>query len=654
MRRAAAFAAAALLGAATVCAAEAPPWLLEAAAAPDDPAWGDAPLAELLHDDAITFAADGKLTERERRVVRVRAAEGHDLAGSAMSYDSEADRIVSVKAWVVHPDGRRDEIRKDAIHDVAQVDAELYDAYRACVVSAGDLVEDGAVVGVEFVREGRTIFAQQGMSFQGSAPVVLARFTLTLPEGWDVRAQAFNCDAPIEPQRTGQTWTWEMRGLPWIPDEPLSPPRRARVPWLGVNCVPPPGAPVGKTTAALDSWSAWAAWLHGRGLLADVESPALRTQALQCVAGATTRRDSLARLARFVQNLRYTLVIADAAHGGGVTPHPACDVLAHGYGDCKDKASLLRTMMRVVGIEARLVSAFSGDADHIRPEWPSLTQFNHCIVAIAAPESLAGEPIVRTADGARWLLFDPTDPYTRLGDLPEDLQGSFVLVRGADGSLVRVPRRSATDNALTTRTDIVPDSTGAAQVHTRWLGRFQAGRELLATWRAESPRDHRARLEHEVARVAPGAVVASMQLSGDSTEIVAEDVDYSAPRWLRAVTGGRRSAPLVWLPLDLSFGDDQTPRTQPLLLDDAVRRDTVVIHLAQPIARGPLLEPVQFDSPAGRYTASAVSDGDAILIARAIELHRQTLPASTAQELRSFLRAIRTFEAQRLDLAAGW
>ena len=55
-------------------------------------------------------------------------------------------------------------------------------------------------------------------------------------------------------------------------------------------------------------------------------------------------------LARFVQHdIRYVAIELGI---GGFQPHPAAEVFAHHYGDCKDKATLLSSMLRQIGIES--------------------------------------------------------------------------------------------------------------------------------------------------------------------------------------------------------------------------------------------------------------------------------------------------------------
>jgi hypothetical protein len=77
------------------------------------------------------------------------------------------------------------------------------------------------------------------------------------------------------------------------------------------------------------------------------------------------------------------------------------------------------------------------------PDAPSPHEFNHVITAIELPTSFGAEnlPSVVTAKtGKKYLLFDPTDPYTPVGQLHADLQGSYgLLSTAAGGELIQLP-----------------------------------------------------------------------------------------------------------------------------------------------------------------------------------------------------------------------
>src|SRR5437868_9894168 len=92
-------------------------------------------------------------------------------------------------------------------------------------------------------------------------------------------------------------------------------------------------------------------------------------------------------LALFVQHdVRYVAIELGI---GGWQPHTAADVFSHHYGDCKDKATLLSSMLKQVGIESFYV-VINAERGSVTPQSPaSVGAFNHAVLAI---QLLPGTP----------------------------------------------------------------------------------------------------------------------------------------------------------------------------------------------------------------------------------------------------------------------
>jgi hypothetical protein len=65
---------------------------------------------------------------------------------------------------------------------------------------------------------------------------------------------------------------------------------------------------------------------------------------------------------------------------GRYQPHPADDVLSNEYGDCKDKHTLLASLLKAAGFEAWPVLIPS--SRELDPGIPSPAQFDHVITAV--------------------------------------------------------------------------------------------------------------------------------------------------------------------------------------------------------------------------------------------------------------------------------
>jgi transglutaminase-like putative cysteine protease/tetratricopeptide (TPR) repeat protein len=133
-----------------------------------------------------------------------------------------------------------------------------------------------------------------------------------------------------------------------------------------------------------------------------------------------------ARIAKLLEILharvRYTGVLFGI---GKLVPNPPSVTLERRYGDCKDKAVVLASMLRAAGLPAELALLSSGDGIDIDPELPGIGGFNHMIVHVP---------------GASPLWIDPTVEHMKVGELPFENRGRWALIVGSTGSaLLRTP-----------------------------------------------------------------------------------------------------------------------------------------------------------------------------------------------------------------------
>src|SRR5208283_3265350 len=113
---------------------------------------------------------------------------------------------------------------------------------------------------------------------------------------------------------------------------------------------------------------------------------------------------------------------------GGWQAHYAADIYKNGYGDCKDKTTLLISMLQAAGLHGFhvLVDVRRGFVD---PETPSIYG-DHMITAIEIPADVNDarlQAVAKAKDGKRYLIFDPTNERTAVGNLPSYEQGSYGL-----------------------------------------------------------------------------------------------------------------------------------------------------------------------------------------------------------------------------------
>ena len=123
------------------------------------------------------------------------------------------------------------------------------------------------------------------------------------------------------------------------------------------------------------SWAEIGQWYAGIEQRPRTPTPELRAKAEELTAGKKTSLEKVEALYDFVApNFRYVSLSLGA---GRYQPRAAADVLRDQYGDCKDKHTLLASLMESIGLRADTVLINS--TDKLDPEFPSPSAFDHVI-----------------------------------------------------------------------------------------------------------------------------------------------------------------------------------------------------------------------------------------------------------------------------------
>jgi transglutaminase-like putative cysteine protease len=488
-------------------------------------------------------------------------------------------------------------------------------------------------------EEERSVFTQDFYQFQSRSPVLQSRFVLTLPAAWEVKGVVFNRD-PLEPQVSGNTYTWEMRNLPWMEREDYSPEIDALVPRLAVSVFPPTDNRAG--LQGLKDWPAVSAWLAPLVDPSAEVTDTIRSKSQQLTANAPSELDKIRAIAAFTQQTNYVEVALNLTRGGGYTPRKAADTLARNYGDCKDKATLMRALLKAAGIDSYLTTITANERSYVRPEWASPMQFNHAIVAVRVSDAISLPTVLKDTALGRLLIFDPTDPMTPVGDLPEGEQGSHALViAGARGALLTMPLLPASANRIESSVEGTVDAGGRLEAR---IERQYFGQSSMLLRRVETSRGSEEltkRVERTYARKMAGTTV-----SGVTTAAHPEDnrlalhVDLAAERFAQ-IMQGRLFVVRAGL---LSSGGDYVlnskQRSSPVKLEADLRRDSIRIKLPPGFQLDELPQPIKVESPYGTLEAAwTVTDGE-IVMTQSLEVREQVVQTAEYAKVRDFFEQV--------------
>ena len=630
---------------------EAPAWLQAAAALKPPTYEKDVHAVVLRKEQSVTLSADGRITTTTTFAVRILTREGRGYAVAGEGYVTKTGKVREITAWIIRPNGYVKKYGKDETVDVISDPNDIYNEYRVKSINASDDADAGVVFGYQSISEERPLFNQDLWNFQDRLPTLVSRYSLTLPTGWKATSVAFN-HAKIEPSVNGSTYVWELRDLQPIKRETVSPTVRNLAPLVAINYFPAEGGtPSGFKT--FETWaqvSRWGTDLHDPQAIPD-EAVSAKARAL--TVNSKTELDRIKAIARFVQGLQYISIDIGVGRGNGYRPHSASQVLAKEYGDCKDKANLMRAMLKALGITAYPVFIFSGDSTLVKEEWPSPTQFNHCIIAVKVNDETEAPTVIQHPTLGRLLIFDATDESTAIGDLPDHEQGSLALIVAGDaGALLRMPILAPGLSQLDRQTDVVLASDGSITANLKERSIGQTAVDERRAFRQLSTTAYKGMIENWVTRGASGAKVSRLLPTDDNDGTgFGLDVDFSAVAYAKSM----QDRLLVFNPSIVSRRESvfltEPTRKHPMVLESHAFTETVRVKLPVGFDVDELPDPVKLEASFGSYKTSYEVKSGELLFIRTLSQRAGTIPADQYQAVRSFFDRIRAAEQAPVVLA---
>lgn len=612
------------------------------------PAYGPEVHSVMLLDEARTaIDSGGQRQSQLRQALRIVTVEGRSDAVAAIEYLKGAGKIRDFHAWLISPSGFVKAYGKESFVDRApQESFALYEDYRMRLIAARN-PEVGSTFAWSADVAQSSFLPQDEWLFQGRQPVLLSRCVLTVPAGWTVKGTTFN-HAPIQPLVEGSTYTWQLENLPPIKKEPASPRLSSLIPKLGITITPAAGSSLPK----VDSWRDVSVWTTA---LADPQADAndaLAAKVKEITAPANNDYQRIQAVSRYVQNIKYVAIEINLARGGGYQPHPATEVFANQYGDCKDKANLMRAMLKVANIRSYLVSVYSGDRYHVSPRWPSPYQFNHEIIAIEVDSSIAGPVVLVHPALGRLLFFDPTDTGTPLSDLPDDEQGSYALViAGPHGDILQLPSAPPESN----RSDITIAGSlsdrGALDVNFEDRATGQSAAELRRIYAAYQRTDFQKQLEGWLSESARQVSLTQWDIDDAfQSERLSLKMAFQSANYAQLM----QSRMLVFRPGIVERWNGvriQTDaRTTPVTLDSECYHKQVHVKLPAGFTVDELPDAANFSAPFGKFTATYKVENGELLFTEQLDVSAATIPAARYGEVKDFFEHVAGAEQAPLVL----
>lgn len=613
-----------------------PQWGLDAAKTPTPTYAGDAARVILFDEYVETVDAQGRATERERQAIRILKPQARDTS-CAVSYDVD-QKINSFREWTLTADGKVFQAKDSDFVDVGDtsgVPVELFtEKTRVVRAPAADV---GATLICESDELMQPYFQEMDWRIQFGVPVVYEALELDLP-GERNFAVAWHRHDPVKAAAVGPNhWRWEIRDqhaldLRDIPSRPNSAALYARmtVQW-GDAAVPGLGK----------EWQALGAWFARLETGRPDPSQEIAAKTQQLIAAAPDFYAKLVAITSYIQrNVRYFVVERGI---GGWQAHPAPAIFRNGYGDCKDKTTLLISMLQVAGIQAFYVPV-DDRRGVMDPNDPSLFG-NHMIAAIELPPDVNDprlQAVVTAQNGKRYLIFDPTDERTPVGNLPSEEQGSYALLAaGSDSQVMHLPVLPPDANGTTEtgKFTLAADGTLTGAVDSTHIG--PEGAELRSFLKYTDATEQRNIWERHVARDLPGVVLDSFQFTQPEALAKPVEFNYKVTEQSYAHTAGPLLLVRARVVGTVTQEFDDKPRYLPIELDATGQwRDSFDIALPAGYVVDELPDPVSLDLDFASYHSKTTAQGSVLHYEREYVVRQVEIPASRAADFRKLEGAI--------------
>jgi Domain of Unknown Function with PDB structure (DUF3857) len=620
----------------TVLAASVPDWVRALAQQPAKHYPDDVDAVRLLDEGQTTVKDNGEFVTQARIVYRILRPEGKGVARLALGFDNET-KINYLHGWSITAKGQEYEAKeKDALEMSVSSYGEIYsdDKEKVLLLPGADV---GTVVAFEFEHKSRPYLFQDEWIIQTEIPVEKSRYTLQLPPSWEYRADWVN-HPEVPPVISGNTYTWELNDIPRIEKEYHRPPTLALASRIIITFF---SERIKNQT--YKTWKEFGAWYAQLAAGMRDPNPALEQKARELAPASLPLLDRIRNLARFSQHdIRYAAIKIGI---GGFRPHSATETFSHKYGDCKDKATLLSSMLSQIGIKSYYLLV-NTDRGMVVANTPPQAFFDHMILAIQLPDASFSKPLPALYEHSKLghlLIFDPTNEWVPFGQLPYYEQDNYALLVADDGGeLIHLPVGSPELNELklNAKLKLLPDGSLQGQIEEVLSG-YQAMMER-AYLQEETQRDRKRMIEHFL-----GSSVGNFQLDG--LEIVNEaeiDKDLILKYKFTADHYAKSAGPLLLVRPRVvgesaGYFDATKPRHYPYEFHAPfVQSDTIEITLPEGFKVDELPDPADAHLPFAQYVSKTETNGNILKYTREYKMTTTLVPVDSIKQLQTLFSQI--------------
>jgi transglutaminase-like putative cysteine protease len=635
-------------------AGDAPQWMHAVVSVPM-PAHDEKTNAVLLYEERnVNVQSVEKMKTHVRIAYKILRPSGRDYGIAAVSFNAHS-KINGLRGWCIPAQGKDYEVKdKEAIEvSLPKVaGSELISDVKDKLLQI-PAADPGNIVGYEYEEDEQPMVLQTVWMFQREIPGRELHFSLQLPPGWEYKTSWINYSEVKPTQNGGNQWEWVVSDIKAIRQEVEMPPIEGVAGQMAVSFFPPGGASIN----GFKSWPEMGKWYLNLTNGRRDASPEINQQVASLTASGKTHLEKMKAIGYFVQHdIRYVAIELGV---GGWQPHAASEVFTHHYGDCKDKATLMSSMLSQIGVESFYV-LINVERGAIFPETPARIGFNHAIIAMKLPAGLSNPSLVATVQHPRLgtlLYFDPTNELTPFGEIGGYLQENYgLLVTSEGGELVQLPKQAPAMNSIVRTASLTLDPSGTLKgevTETRMGDRAWVERARLRTVTKDTDR------VKPIEDLLAGSLSLFRITKATITNLNQTDQPFGFNYTFEAQGYAKNAGGLILVrPRVLGVKtsgvlETKEPRKFPIEFEGPSRdTDTFDITIPAGLVVDDVPPPLDADYGFASYHSKTEVKGNVIHYSRTFEVKELSVPVAKADELKKFYRQIGSDERNTVVLKA--
>jgi len=577
----------------------------------------------LIDFASVQLFPDYKRETLIHQKIKIENEKGKKFGHLQIPFDSERERIRFIEGFTILPNGKKLKITSEDIKIVTPAEfteySSLYPGFKVMSINFPG-VEIGSIIEYKYqIITFKPLIEKHfwdGFYFQSTEDFALSRYELKIPK--KIKLQIYEKDIKLLEKKESFdyiTYIWEKRDVPSIIEEILMPPLSEIVPKVYLS--------------TFSSWEEIGKWFFEISKTDKSKEKEIGGVVEEIIKNKKTEEEKIISLYNYVcSNIRY-VGLEMGIHG--YKPHHPEDVLKAKYGDCKDKANLLKRMLEIAGIKSYITLV--NTEREVEKEIPFPGQFNHAILAIPKENN--------------YLFLDPTTEVMKYPDIPTYEQNKYSLVCSENPELVKIPvfqpERNLRKRIIYANLDKNGNLTGEVTVIPN--GIFEAG--LRNAFRYQKQIERERSLMRELNTILPGTKLISLEIIGLESM---ENQLIEKYKFFTENYGIKVGNKIIFQPSIIDKLSDisivsLTERKYPLKLNTFYRKEEIVEYkLPEKAEIEALPSSIEINEKFGKFSTQFKKSDSGLTFIRIFEINKLEINPEEYQKFRDFYRKVSFYD----------